>query len=106
MERKNVIAIEFGRTETQESRKSLIRCSLSKEPVARRESRGKEEERAKGERWPRRVAPRRLDLEDELKIVPDCERRGIDCRSVYCGGERGGKKKRENRAFRKRNGII
>lgn len=54
----------------------------SKELVARRELR-KGEERAKEKG---RVTPR-LDLEGELKIVSDYERRGIDCRSVYCGGE-------------------
>lgn len=83
--RKNVIAIEFGRTGTQESRKSLIRCSRQRNSTLARESQGEEDGRAR-ERGDHRVAPR-LDLEGELKIVPDYERRGIDCRSVYCGGE-------------------
>ncbi|KYQ51142.1 hypothetical protein ALC60_09790 [Trachymyrmex zeteki] len=59
--RKNVIAVEFGRTGTQESRKSLIRCSRQRNSTLA-ENRGKGEER--------RVAPR-LDLEGELKIVSD-----------------------------------
>ncbi|KYN28260.1 hypothetical protein ALC57_02321, partial [Trachymyrmex cornetzi] len=53
---------------TQESRKSLIRCSRQRNSSLA-ESRGKGEERVK-EKGGRRVAPR-LDLEGELKIVSD-----------------------------------
>ncbi|TGZ48021.1 Uncharacterized protein DBV15_05768 [Temnothorax longispinosus] len=56
--RKNVIAIELGRTETQESRKSLIRCSRQRNSSLA-ESRGKGEERAKEKGWPSRCAATR-----------------------------------------------
>ncbi|KYM97677.1 hypothetical protein ALC62_11622, partial [Cyphomyrmex costatus] len=58
---------EFGRT--QESRKSLIRCSRQRNSLPA-ENRGRREERVK-EKGGRRVAPAALDLEGELKIVSE-----------------------------------
>lgn len=81
--RKNVIAVEFGRTGTQESRKSLIRCSRQRNSTLA-ENRGKGEERSEGERWPSRCTAARSGrrIKNSLRLH---ERREID--SVYCCGE-------------------
>lgn len=78
----------------------------SKGLVARRESRKRRRKRAR-EKGGRRVAPR-LDLEGELKIVSNYERRGIDCRSIYYWRvrERRVKEVRGPRLSEERNGII
>jgi len=57
--KKNVIAIEFGRTETQESRKSLIRCSHQRNSSLAERVEVKREERAREKGWPSRCTATR-----------------------------------------------
>lgn len=109
--KKDVIAVEFGRTGTQESRKSLIRCSRQRNSSCA-ESRGKGEERGAREKGVGRRAASRLDLEGELKIASDYVRRMN--RLPFCLSRRREAEAERSEgalsppppAFRKRNGII
>lgn len=65
--KKYVIAMEFDRTETQESRKSLIRCSRQRNSSFA-ESRGKGEERAREKGWPSRCIATRSGIKNSLRL--------------------------------------